>query len=129
MAQHVEMILMRQLASYLRLPIFVADAEGELVFYNEAAEALLGRRFDEVGGVPLGAITSRFEVTAEDGRPLAPDEIPLGIALRQRRPNHATLLFRSLDGIGHRTEVTAFPLESQDGRLVGAVALFWEAGG
>jgi hypothetical protein len=30
----VELILMRQLASYLATPIFLVDADGTLVFYN-----------------------------------------------------------------------------------------------
>ena len=45
----IELILLRQLASYLDMPIFVVDAEGRLVYYNEPAEPLLGVRFDEVG--------------------------------------------------------------------------------
>lgn len=45
----IELILLRQLASYLDMPIFVIDAQGRLVYYNEPAEPLLGVRFDEVG--------------------------------------------------------------------------------
>jgi PAS domain-containing protein len=41
----IEMILMRQLASYLAMPIFIVDPVGNLVFYNEPAESILGRRF------------------------------------------------------------------------------------
>ena len=36
--QEIEVILMRQLASYLAMPILVVDTEGDLVFFNEAAE-------------------------------------------------------------------------------------------
>jgi hypothetical protein len=42
----VELILMRQLASYLAMPILLFDPAGNLLFYNEPAEALVGRRFD-----------------------------------------------------------------------------------
>ncbi len=51
--QEIEMILARQLASYLVMPIFVVDPAGTLVFYNEPAEPILGRRFDETGAMPL----------------------------------------------------------------------------
>jgi len=33
----VELILMRQLASYLAMPIFVVDPVGNVLFYNEPA--------------------------------------------------------------------------------------------
>ena len=36
--QEIEMILVRQLASYLAMPIFIVDPQGTLVFYNEPAE-------------------------------------------------------------------------------------------
>ena len=48
--KEIEVILTRQLATYLAMPIFVIDTQGTLLFYNESAEAILGRRFDETGG-------------------------------------------------------------------------------
>src|SRR5439155_856752 len=36
--KQVEIILMRQLASYLTLPVFVVDPEGNLLYYNPPAE-------------------------------------------------------------------------------------------
>ena len=45
MAQReVELILVRQLASYLTTPFLVVDTKGTLLYFNEAAEPLLGRR-------------------------------------------------------------------------------------
>ena len=38
--KQVEIILMRQLASYLTLPVFVVDPEGNLLYYNASAEPL-----------------------------------------------------------------------------------------
>jgi PAS domain-containing protein len=122
----VELILMRQLASYLTLPIFLVDAEGKLLFYNEAAEPHLGRRFEEAGEMPISELTTIFEITREDGSPFPNDEFPLAVALKQRRPTHESLRFRALDGLLHTIDVTAFPLEGQGGRHVGAVAIFWE---
>ena len=43
--QSVEMILVRQLASYLFVPLMVVDTTGTVVFYNEPAERILGVRF------------------------------------------------------------------------------------
>ena len=73
----VELILMRQLASYLAVPIFLVDPEGNLLYYNEPAERLLGRRYDETGEMPLAEWSTVFTPTAEDGSPLRPEELPL----------------------------------------------------
>ena len=40
--QPIETILMRQLASYLSVPIVVVDRDGTMLFFNEAAERILG---------------------------------------------------------------------------------------
>ena len=46
MAQHaIELILMRQLAGGLATPVFLVDPDGDLLFYNEPAEAILGCRY------------------------------------------------------------------------------------
>lgn len=122
----VEVILMRQLASYLAMPIFLVDPAGNLLFYNEPAEALLGRRFDETGEMPLEEWSTIFTPTVEDGSPLPPEALPLVIALQKHRAAHRVFCIRGLDGISRRIEATAFPLEGQGGRHLGAVAIFWE---
>ena len=66
----VEIILMRQLASYLAMPIMLFDPEGNLLFYNEPAETILGRRFDETGEMSLEEWYAMIDPTAEDGSPL-----------------------------------------------------------
>jgi PAS domain-containing protein len=121
----IETILMRQLATYLTTPVFIVDAAGTLLFYNEAAEVLLGRRFDEAGEMAFKEWSTVFLPANEDGTPLAPDSIPLAIALRQRRPAHGRLTIRGLDGVPRTIEGMAFPLEGQSGRHLGAVVFFW----
>ena len=122
----VEVILMRQLASYLATPIFLVDAAGTLVFYNEPAERLLGRRYDETGEMLLDEWATAFTPTAEDGAPLPADALPLVIALREHRAAHRALWIHGLDGVRRKIGATAFPLEGQGGRHLGAVAIFWE---
>ena len=127
MAQReIEVILTRQLASYLVLPIFIVDPEGTLLFYNEPAEAILGRRFEETGEMPVAEWGQIFVATDVDGTPLPVHELPLTIALRQRRPAHRRLIIRGLDMVRREIEVTAFPIVGQADRHLGAVALFWE---
>jgi hypothetical protein len=38
MAQPIQIILMRQLAGYLSVPLFLVGPNGDLLFYNEPAE-------------------------------------------------------------------------------------------
>ena len=51
MAHPIQIILTRQLAGYLSVPLFLVDPKGNLLFYNEPAEVILGRRFEETGAL------------------------------------------------------------------------------
>jgi PAS domain-containing protein len=123
--REVELILVRQLASYLTLPMFVVDPKGTLIFFNEPAEALLGRRFDETGELTVEEWSSAFALSDDQGAPLLVDELPLVSALRDRRPAHGTFWVRGAEGELQAIEVTAFPMVGQAGRDLGAVGLFW----
>jgi PAS domain-containing protein len=125
--REIEVILTRQLASYLKLPIFIVDPNGTLLFYNEPAEAILGHRFEETGEMPVEEWGTIYTATNTDGTPLLPDDLPLTIALREGQPAHRRLMIRGLDHVQREIEVTAFPLIGQAGRHLGAVAVFWEA--
>jgi PAS domain-containing protein len=123
---HIEVILMRQVASYLATPIFVVDPDGTLLYFNEPAEAILGRRYDEAGEMPQAEWASIFIPTDEQDRPVPPEGLPLSIAIVERRPAHGPMWIRGLDGVRRHIAVTAFPLIGQEGRFLGAVAFFWE---
>ncbi len=57
---------------------------------------------------------------------LAPNDLPLAVALTERRPTHGRFSITAMDGRRHQLAVTAFPLVGQNERELGAVALFWE---
>jgi PAS domain-containing protein len=124
----IEVILMRQLASYLAMPILLVDPAGTLLFYNEPAERLLGRRYEETGELPLAKWTRLFRLTTASGSPLALEARPLIIALRQHRAVHGAFGIHRRDGVTSQIEATAFPIEGQGGRQLGAVAIFWQTG-
>ncbi len=126
--QPVELILFRQLAGYLSVPVFIGSDES-LVFYNEAAEPLVGRPYSQVGTIMLDDINTMFQVTDEAGEPVPPDKLPLTIAVREHRPVHTRLRGKALDGSPRHVELTALPLQGQGGRWLGAAALFWEVTG
>ena len=127
MAQkEIEVILTRQLASYLAMPIIIVDSAGTLLFYNESAEVIVGRRFEETGELSADEWAQALVVTDEQGTPLAPETRPLLFALTEQRPTHCDMWIQGLDHVRRHIEVTAFPLIGQAGRNLGAVAIFWE---
>ena len=124
--REIEVILTRQLASYLSLPIFIVDPAGTLIFYNEPAEAILGHRFEETGEMPAEEWATVYSASDGHDGQLAPEQLPLMIALREGRPAHGRLAVRGLDNVRRQIEITAFPLIGQAGRHLGAMAIFWE---
>ena len=122
----VELILMKQVASYLAVPIFLVDPAGTLLYYNEPAEFLLGERYDETGEMPLEEWGTVFSPTDRSGMPLAPEALPLAIAVQQGHPAHGQISITGLDGVARHLSITAFPLVGQSNRNLGAVAIFWE---
>src|SRR5262249_6814511 len=122
----IELVLMRQLASCLSMPILVVDPQGHLVFFNEAAEPILGRRFEESGEIRRGEWSSLFTPTNDDGSPVPREELPLFIATEHRRPAHRRSWIVGLDGVRRQIEGMAFPLLGYGERLLGAAGIFWE---
>jgi PAS domain-containing protein len=126
MALSIEVILSRHLANCLAMPIFIVDPVGNLLFYNEPAELILGRRFEETGEMPAEEWATAFSPTDESANQIPPESLPLMIALTERRPAHLRLWIRGLDGSRRHIEVTAFPLIGQAKQFLGAIAIFWE---
>lgn len=127
--KNLVLILAREFASKLATATFVTDAAGDLVYYNEAAEELLGRGFAEVGEVPASQWASLFSVANVDGTPLPLEEMPGGVALLERRPEHRPLRITGLDGVPREISVTALPLFAHADDLVGTISVFWQPTG
>jgi PAS domain-containing protein len=127
MAQReVELVLMRHLAIHLKTPLLLTDDRGDLLFFNEAAEPVLGRRFAETGAIRRGEWSATFKPTWEDGAPMKREDQPLFIATDHREPVHRSMGIEGLDGVRRRIEAVAFPLVGQGDRMLGAAAIFWE---
>jgi PAS domain-containing protein len=120
------LILAREFASTLAMPMFVADGEGDLVFYNEPAEEILGKSFAEVGEISAEEWTNLFQPQDMAGNPMPFSERPSGIALTERRPAQAQMQITALDGQTRQISVTALPLFAHENEFVGALVVFWE---
>ncbi len=126
MAHPIQIILFRQLAGYLSVPLFLVDPKGNLLFYNEPAEAILGRRFEETGAMPAAEWSTAFRPIDDGGRPIPPENLPLMITLTKRCPAYRRLRIQGMDGVLRHLEVAAIPIAGLQGDFLGAAALFWE---
>jgi PAS domain-containing protein len=127
--KEIEIILARQLASYLAMPMFIVDQQGDLLYFNEPAEQILGRRFEETGWMDSSEWTRAFVPRDEAGSDIPPDDLPLMRTLRTHRPAHRRIWITGNDGVSRTIELTAFPLVGISDRFVGAVSIFWELDG
>ncbi len=121
----LELILARNLLTSLSTPAFLVDSDGRLLFYNEAAGAMLGRSFEETGQMDAGEWTSVFGPLGDARDPIPVEELPLTAALRDGRPAHGRFCIRSVDGREHTIEASAFPLIGSDSAESGAMILWW----
>jgi len=123
----IQLILARQLASSLAVPILLVDTQGTLVYYNEPAETILDQRFEETGEMRVDAWSKIFAVEDEFRMPIAQADRPTMLALSERRPFSRTVWMRC----GHRewwhVNITAFPLIGEGSQFLGAQMIFWEA--
>ena len=122
----IQIILARQLASSLDMPILLVDTAGTLIYYNEPAEAILNERFEETGEIPADEWNRLVTVIDEDRNPVSPEERPMRAALIQRRPISRTIWMRSGDRDWRHLQVTAFPLVGEGDELLGVMNIFWE---
>ncbi len=123
--KHLVLILAREFASNLATPTLIADDRGRLIFYNEAAEEVIGRTFAEAGEMPLDEWTASFEPRTADDEPLPPERRPARMAFDERRAAHERFWITSRDGVEREVAVTAFPLFAHADEFVGIVAIFW----
>ena len=120
----LELILARNLLTSISTPAFLVDAEASVVFYNEAAAALLGRSFEDAGKMTADEWTAAFGPLDRDGQPMDVDEIPITTAIRDGRPAHGEFWIRSANG-SKPIEASAFPIVASEEGSSGAMILFW----
>ncbi len=124
----LELILARNLLTSISTPAFLVDSEASVVFYNEAAAALLGRSFEDAGKMTADEWTTAFGPLDRDGNPMDVDQIPITTAIRDGRPAHGEFWIRSANG-SEPIEASAFPIVASPEGSSGAMILFWPLGG
>lgn len=126
-AYDIELILSRQLAECLSIPVFITNTEGTLLFYNEPAEEILGKRFEETGEMSAEEWGTIWKPLDDAGNPLKPEDLPLVKTIYSCQPHHGSFWIESLKGQNFKISVTAYPIVGRGNRYLGAVAIFWKA--
>jgi PAS domain-containing protein len=104
------------------------DKQGKFVFANRAAHALLGRRDAELLGLRFHSAT--WGITYPDGRPIPPDLLPSARALRgQTVKGFQHLLANPATRRKMLVSVTAMPIETATGEVIGSTAAIVETEG
>ena len=125
--QPLELILARNLVSIVSVPALLVDVEGRIIFFNDAAADVVGSPFEEIGTMTREEWTARYGPVDEAGAPLATDELPLTIAIREGRPAYGRFQIRGDRGL-RAVEAGALPLLGPAG-YHGAMIFFWVADG
>jgi PAS domain-containing protein len=119
--QPLELILARNLLSALSTPGALVGEEGRLLFFNEAAGAILGRNFEDSTGLTADAWTSEFGPVDDDGAHIPYEQLDAIQVVRSKHPFHGDYAIRTNSGI-RNIEVSAIPIA---GEGAGAIILFW----
>ena len=118
--QHpLEMILARELASHVAIPMVLVDADGEVVYVNDSARPFLWGSSE--GSERVGSVSELF--LAEDGHPSLE---PFRSVLREGRPAHARLYVKRDAEALPVVLITVFPVGGEGGCQAGVVGIFWE---
>ena len=125
MAQPIELILMRQLAGYLSTPVILTDRQDDVLFFNEAAEAILGRRFDETERMSFEEFYGEIQPAEEDGTPRKLEDTGMYIARTTGHPVHRRTLFLGLEAESGVMEVTSVPVMGSEDSVLGVAVFFW----
>jgi PAS domain-containing protein len=121
----IEIILSRQLADCLSVPVFIVDPEGNLLFYNEPAEQVLGVKYEDTGEMPVARWSTMFTPRDKNGQLLPPGQLPLVKTLQQQKPAHGSFWIKSMNGSNYEISVTSYPIIGRSKAFSGAVAIFW----
>jgi len=123
----LELILARNLLTSISTPAFLLDDQATVVFYNEAAAAMLGRTFEEAGRMDAEQWTRAFGPFDGSGSPVEVDALATTEAIRSGRPAHAQFTIKAASGARQAIEASAFPIVASAAGSSGAMVLFWPA--
>lgn len=116
---------LREILDALPVALYTTDAEGRITYFNEAAVEMSGRR--PRLGEDQWCVT--WKLFSTDGTPLAHDQCPMAVALKERRP------VRGAEAVAERPDGGRVPfipyptpLFDSAGQMIGAVNVLVDIG-
>ena len=86
MQKPIELILIKHWASYVAVPMLIVERSGNLIYFNQPAEGILGRSFDQAGEINAKDFEELFETKDLDGNSIASEDLPTVRSLNNRAP-------------------------------------------
>lgn len=121
----LELILARNLLTSIATPAFLVARDGSLLFYNEAAGAMLGVPFEEIGRMGPSEWIGSWGPFDEAGNPVDVEDLSITQALRDGRPAHSNFTIRSARGRQHEIAASGMPIVGAENGTSGAIIFFW----
>lgn len=122
--QDIEFILARQLAEYLSTPIALVDHDGKMIYYNESAEFILGKKYNESGEIESREWEDRFYTTQEQKEIIKILDLPFIRVLSIRHIIQGEYWMRNFDEINQKVLIVSVPLVGLAQRELGAIIYF-----
>jgi hypothetical protein len=116
---------MRQLASGLAVPMLLVDETATCSSSTSRPRCCSASASTTSARCRSSGAARIFAFRDEQGNPLPPDQPPLVVAMRERRPVHRCVSMRGFDGVDRAIEVTPSRCSARR-PLIGGVAMFWE---
>lgn len=113
----------KRIVDLLPIGVFMCDAEGRIIYYNDQAASLWGKRLALGGDEPRFCVFE--EIHLPDGTPVPRDQTPMARAVREGisfRNVQATV--RNADGSKFHTMLNVDPIRGADGAVRGAINAF-----
>jgi PAS domain-containing protein len=118
--------LAREIVQHVPTPMFVLDAVGTLVYFNDAGAKLIGKPYSEIGPIGAAEFGDVLQLTSTSGELLRRRDSPAGIAFFQNRPSHQRVVVTGYDGVRRTVDASAYPLLNERGDNDGIIAVFWQ---
>lgn len=118
--QEIEFILARQLSEYLSSPIAIVDHNGRMIYYNESAEFILGKKFNESGEIESREWDERFYDESRTTM-IKMLDLPFLKVLSGRAIIEGEYWMRSFEEMDQKVRVICIPLVGMAQRELGAI--------
>ncbi|MCL6471915.1 MAG: SpoIIE family protein phosphatase [Firmicutes bacterium] len=104
--------------------VIVFDANGQVVFANSSAAAILGIKREFIIGRSYN--DPIFKITGENGKALPETELPFTRAVAGRQVSNEELVAERPDGTKVMLSITAMPFRDKTGAVVNVIQLFMD---